>query len=128
MTACQLNFLPNITCITNLTKISLNDTRAPYYCINPITNILCSNTSECCKQGYQFNDDAQQCLCKYKKQIFHNKISKFWFCLVEPVCNETLCGINGTCQDSELQPNGYICTCSSTTDFDGTTCVRMYFV
>jgi hypothetical protein len=65
MNACQLNFLSNVTCLTNTTIISLNETRAPYYCINSITNMPCTNNSECCKPGYSFNTNAQQCLCKY---------------------------------------------------------------
>ncbi|CAF1546912.1 unnamed protein product, partial [Adineta steineri] len=63
LSACQLNFLSNVTCITNLSIISTNSGRAPYQCINSITNISCSNNSECCQKGYGFNTDIQQCLC-----------------------------------------------------------------
>jgi len=70
MTACQLNFRSNITCITNKTDITLNNTQAPYYCINQITNNPCTNDSNCCKSGYEFNADVQQCLCKYSIRGF----------------------------------------------------------
>jgi hypothetical protein len=50
------------------------------------------------------------------------------FPTVQPVCNDTVCGGNGTCQNSELQSNGYICQCNSSAIFDGITCVRMYHV
>jgi len=127
MTACQLNFRSNITCITNKTDITLNDTRAPYYCINEITNILCGNGSDCCQSGYEFNTDVQQCLCKYSI-IFIYKIKIFCLLvfIVQPVCNAYICGANNTCQDSELSSVGYFCICNSTTVFNGTTCVRMY--
>jgi hypothetical protein len=65
MTACQINFISNITCNTNVTSISINNTRVPYYCVNQLTNQICTNNSECCKSGYEFYDDVQQCLCKY---------------------------------------------------------------
>ncbi len=124
MTACQLNFLPNITCNTNVTTISINNILAPYYCINQLTNQLCTNNSECCKSGYQFDDDVQQCLCKYSSTKYCWKI---FFFIGQPVCNDFLCGNNGTCVNSELQPNGYICNCENKTSvFNGTTCIRMY--
>ncbi len=126
MTACQLNFLSNITCITNLTEISLNNTRAPYYCVNNITYAPCTNNSECCRSGYEFSTDVQQCLCKYLL-ILHRKKFKFFFSSsVRPVCNGTVCGGNNTCQNSELETNGYFCMCNSTSIFNGITCVRMY--
>ncbi len=65
MTACQINFLPNITCSTDMTTISMNDTRAPYYCLNSLTQQLCTNNTQCCNKGYEFSEDVQQCLCKY---------------------------------------------------------------
>ncbi|CAF4129363.1 unnamed protein product, partial [Rotaria sp. Silwood2] len=105
MTACVLNFLPSITCTTNRTEISINSTQTPYQCINNITLIPCSNDSACCKQGYQFHSDVQQCLFR-------------------PVCNETICGANNICQNTELKPNGYICMCNDGQIFDGTTCIQ----
>ncbi|CAF0783623.1 unnamed protein product [Rotaria sordida] len=105
MTACLLNFLPNITCTTNITEISLNSTQTPYRCVHSITHISCSNDSACCRQGYQFHSDVQQCLFR-------------------PVCNDSICGANNTCQNSELKPNGYICMCNSDQIFNGTTCVQ----
>ena len=51
------------------------------------------------------------------------------FRIVRTVCNTSICGSNGTCVDTELSPTGYTCTCNSNrTVFDGTTCVRAYFL
>lgn len=105
--------------------------QAPYLCINPLTNLPCTNYSECCTTGYEFNTDVQQCLCKYLKSfcVKINIIHSICFSyLVRSVCNSTICGAGGVCQDSEIKANGYICTCSSNEIFDGTTCVRMYFL
>jgi hypothetical protein len=66
MSACQLNFLSTVYCIANLSIMSMQSSKAPYQCINDITNSSCSNASECCKQGYEFQTDVQQCLCKIK--------------------------------------------------------------
>ncbi|CAF1385731.1 unnamed protein product, partial [Rotaria magnacalcarata] len=105
MTACILNFVPNINCTAVLNATLTNSTKTPYQCINSITNELCSNNSECCKQGYAFKSDVQQCL-------------------FQPVCNSTLCGLNNTCQDSEIGNSRYICTCNEGQIFDGTTCIQ----
>ncbi|CAF1457750.1 unnamed protein product, partial [Adineta ricciae] len=105
MTACRLNFNSNVSCAVNISAITMNTGQAPYQCMNNVTNVPCANTTDCCRQGYQFNADVQQCLFR-------------------PVCNETLCGLNNTCQNSELQSNGYICICNGSTIFDGTTCVQ----
>jgi hypothetical protein len=76
MSACQLNFLSTVSCIANISIMSMQSSKAPYQCINDITNSPCSNASECCKQGYAFQTDVQQCLCKIEiiqckmKQIF----------------------------------------------------------
>ncbi|CAF1151520.1 unnamed protein product [Rotaria sp. Silwood1] len=105
MTACLLNFLPHVTCTTNKTEISIDSTQTPFQCINNITRIPCSNDSACCKQGYQFHSDVQQCL-------------------FQSVCNESICGVNNTCQNSELKPNGYICMCNDDQIFNGTTCIQ----
>lgn len=64
MTACRLNFLSNVNCTTNMTQVTLNNTRAPYYCLNPMTSLPCQSSTECCKPGYEFVYDVQQCLCK----------------------------------------------------------------
>jgi hypothetical protein len=66
MNACQLNFATGITCITNQTVITINATRAPYICVNNMTGVPCSNSTQCCNRGYEFDSDVQQCLCKYK--------------------------------------------------------------
>lgn len=125
MSACRLNFVSNVTCTTNKTEISFNDTRAPFVCIHVGTNISCSNNSECCKEGYSFSQDVQQCLCE---KVSFNSIYAF-ICefLVKPVCDGTICGTNGICQNSELKPKRYFCQCRNYTIFDGTTCVRTYF-
>jgi hypothetical protein len=65
MNACRLNFASNITCDTTSTDLAMNDTRAPYICVNNVTGARCTNASECCKPGYGFSLDVQQCLCKY---------------------------------------------------------------
>lgn len=129
MSACRLNFVSNITCITNKTEISFNDTRAPFVCVYAGTNISCSNSSNCCKEGYSFNQDVQQCLCKKISCFFFDSICAF-ICefLVKTVCNDTICGANGACQNSELKPKRYFCQCRNYTVFDGTTCVRTYLI
>ncbi|CAF3337216.1 unnamed protein product [Rotaria socialis] len=105
MTACILNFAPNINCMAVLNATLINSTQTPYQCINSRTNEFCSNNSECCKRGYAFKTDVQQCL-------------------FQPVCNSTLCGLNNTCQDSEIGNNLYVCICKEGQIFDGTTCIQ----
>ncbi len=59
-----------------MTTISMNNTQAPYYCVNPITKVPCTNNSECCQSGYEFDTNVQQCLCKYL--FFLYKISNIF--------------------------------------------------
>ena len=47
----------------------------------------------------------------------------FPFSLVRPVCDNSTCGRNGTCINTELRERGYLCLCDEKSVFDGTACI-----